>query len=626
MSSVTGFTTGGFFPREPVDIEADYQSDASGVLEEINFGPGSPLYQLFKIFKLREYQMELYIKAMVSGLSTQLAYGDFLDKHGEEKGIFRKGPVKAGGYVRVTMVPPAAGANYDLLGSNFYTKKGYTFNRSQTGVSQTINRYITITRGVSTFDYLPDPYEWITGVGYQNSLSDGSGTDYSGVWNQSEQYMNWSGVSNAPTTGATWYLEVTGQMIVKQDVVSSVAGSGYNVGANTITTFTSPAGGIPVGSTVNNPAGMTGGADWESDDDYRARILNAPNRTFTLKNIQSIAEDVVGVRAAHVYQALGTDQISVSGSWTATTGITGIHVTGCTSGSYDIITGAMWSQQFSPSNDILTLKRIILKGFRVGHPPPLKIGLRTDGGTAYLSTGTFDTYGVQPPATGIQDIKIPIKYHDMDSNEKYRVDFWCSAKTGASGTDYWDANYWCLLTGWQSGNFGSAESGRLYDPAGNENNHGNLYFKSQFGAAAINVDVAMKDGYSYGDAYSQIDASLDWVDGSGYAPVGIDYNIAQATQIKCYYNATLYIVNDATSSFDTIKDRVDINVETYIENLDPGENVVYSEVYYQIMRDPDVWRVDDLRIYESGGSFLQEDIQIDDGEIAIFEGSTVNEG
>ena len=132
--------------------------------------------------------------------------------------------------------------------------------------------------------------------------------------------------------------------------------------------------------------------------------------------------------------------------------------------------------------------------------------------------------------------------------------------------------------------------------------------------------------YAYSDAYDQIDSRLDWVDGSGYAPVGIDYNIQQATQVQCYYNATLYIIKGATSTFSTIKDRVDINVEQYVENLQPGENVIYSEIYYQIMRDPDVWRVDDLRIYESGGSFLQEDIHIDDGEVAVFEGSTVNEG
>jgi uncharacterized phage protein gp47/JayE len=120
---------------------------------------------------------------------------------------------------------------------------------------------------------------------------------------------------------------------------------------------------------------------------------------------------------------------------------------------------------------------------------------------------------------------------------------------------------------------------------------------------------------------------LDWVTGGGYAPVGIDYAINEATQVKCYYTSTLYINKNTTSSFESIRSRVDNKIENYIEGLKPGENVIFSEIYYQIMTDPDVWRVDDLKIYESGGSFLDnEDIYIAEKEVAVFEGSTVNKG
>ena len=76
-----GFTTGGFIPRTPQDIELDYQETASGVYEEINYGPGDPLYQLAKVIKVREYQMELFLRAMVSGLSIVTAYGVYLSKN-----------------------------------------------------------------------------------------------------------------------------------------------------------------------------------------------------------------------------------------------------------------------------------------------------------------------------------------------------------------------------------------------------------------------------------------------------------------------------------------------------------------------------------------------------------------
>ena len=45
------------------------------------------------------------------------------------------------------------------------------------------------------------------------------------------------------------------------------------------------------------------------------------------------------------------------------------------------------------------------------------------------------------------------------------------------------------------------------------------------------------------------------------------------------------------------------------------------------MKDSEVWRIDQLKIYESGGSALEdEDVFIAEGEVAYFGGSTLTRG
>jgi len=629
MSSITGFTTGGFFMRDPIQIELDYQNYASGVLEEINFSPGDLLYQLLKVIKLREYQMEININAITSGLSAQTAYGDFLEKLCLGRGIFKKERQKSGGFVQLQFAPPSVGVSYDLIGTQYLTKTNIIFERSNDS-NKAINRFITLTRGQGMSDPLPTPFVWITGVGYINNQSDGlGGSDYTPVYNDTYQYFDWDGVAGG-TTGMTYYVEVTGSMKISDDVASQDVGTGMNVGANTIIDWTNNAT-IPSDTTVNNPYSLTGGSDWESDDDLRERYLRASNRSFTLNNIRSIAEEIQGVRSAHVYQALGSDRTTVSGDWVETTSVmpSGINITGNYSGAgdFDWVSGALWSQRFTPTEGIIGMKKLVLRGKRIGYPPALIVGLRTLSDVNYLASGVFDTYDISPPSSSVQDIEIDIRYLDLDHTRTYRLEFWCAEKTGASGAGYWTTNYWTLITGQQSGNMGTDITGFLYDSAGAADNYGNLLMKTQYGAASFKVDLAVKDGYAFDELQTTLDGKLDWVEGSGFAPVGVDYLINQAVNVEIFYNCTVYIRRDSLANLAGIKDRLNLDIERYVEGLGPGDNVIYSEIYYKIMNDPDVWRISDLQIYESGGTHLEdEDINIKDNEVGVFVSSVVNQG
>ena len=637
-STLTGFVSGTFYMRSPFDIELDYQRSASGILEEVNYSPGDVLYQLMKVFKMREYQMELYINSIVSGLSVQTAYGDFLDKIGIGKGIPRKETQKSAGYAHLVMDPPDLGSTYNLYGTQYLTKTNLTFERANSG-NQVITRYVPMVRGQGQQDGLPEPWKWITGIGFIAETNLGSGTQYTPTWNQTYQFMNWSGIAGG-TTGMTYYIEATGSIRIKDGVISAEAGTGYNVGANTIVSWTNNAT-LPADTTVNNPFSLTGGSDIEEDEDYRERILRAVNRSFTFANIRSMAEKIEGVRSAHVYQVVGTDRTSLSGSWIADTPamISGIVITGNYSGAGDLdwVSGALWSQRFIPTHGVVGMKKLVLRGKRTGYPPALVVALREEASAAYLASGLFDTYDVSPPASSYQDYIIDIKYLDLDHTEAYRLEFWCNEQTGASGgAGYWADNYWSLgITSGaglpdMSGNMGTEGddvSGWLVNPAGTYDTSGNILMKTQYGRAAFKIDLAVKDGYAYADLESALNEKLDWVEGSGFAPMGVDYTISQATEVPIYYKSTIYIRKESLSSVDAIKDRVDLSVRAYVEGLDPGENVVYSEIYKKIMNDGDIWRISDLRIYESGGSQLEDqDIFVADNEVPVFKGSTVYRG
>lgn len=633
MSS-TGFVSGGFYDRTQAQIYSDYKTAASGVYEEINLGPGSAAYQLAKVIGARERAIEIMLKAATSGLSINTAYGQFLDKHGIEKGIFRKGPQKAGGYVHLTFDAPGfSESSINLKGTQFSTSDGKTFYRSDTGISQTIPGYLSITRGVENFDGLPVPYSHIAGTGYVNDQANGSGTSYSPVFRTEQQIFDWSGAASSPTTGQTYYVGISGvEITVKQDVSAEDVGTGYNVGLNTVVEWTNNED-LPTDTTVNNPEDITGGALWESDTDYRSRIKRAINREFSAQKIKSMCEGINGVRAVYVYQKAGADRQSISGAWSEYSDDFdgGIKITGNYSGvagSGDYVTGNEYGQRFSPGEGIMSIKKVVFRGRRVGTPPSLIVALRNPPSDNYDTSGIFDTYDTNPPASNWQELEVPLEYLELDPTETYTLDFWCSEKSGASGVSYWNNNYWEIATGdVQSGNLGDTDAytGLLLQGGAAVSTGVNSVFRTKYGGAYIAVDVAVKDGYSYADIESEIDEKLDWVEGSGFVPIGVDYTINQATPVYIYYSVTAYL--DKYANRISTQDRTDKEVEAYVEGLQPGENVVYSQIYKNIINDVKVWRIDDLEIWESGGTHSTgEDIHIDEGEVAVFGGSTFNEG
>ena len=633
--SETGFTEFGYFRRTAKQIYDDYKLSASGVLEEINLGPGSFGYQLSQVIMLREREMELLVESMVSGMSVELAYGDFLRKHGVEKRIELKGPQKAGGYVHLTFDCKApADTPVNLKGTYYTTPEGKKYYRSETGAGKVINSYIGISRSVRPFDGLPSPFNSIAGTGYCCSTYNGTGgTNYDPIFNNESQIIDWRDATVHPTTGSIYYIGISGfEITIKDDVSAETEGTGGNVGINSVITWHNNIT-LPTITTVNNPADITGGADWESDDVYRKRISDASNRDFTYDAVRSVGEGINGVRALHVTQALGTDRISISGSWNAEgTGMDGgVRIKYNYSGAEDsgnFVSGNQYNQKFDCGEGVMSLKKIVFRGRRIGIPPPMIVALRNANSSTYEESGVFDTYDVNPPASTWQDINVNFDYLDLDPTETYVVDFWCADKSGASGLGYWNAHYWEIATGdVQSGNLGDGDSytGLLLSGDDVVSTGVNLLFKTYYGANSVKINVAIKDGYNYSEIETELDTKLDWVSGGGNMPMGINYSINQAIPVYMYYSVTAYLEDN--TNLTVVQDNIDKNVENYVENLDPGTNIIYSQIYKIIMNESEVWRIDDLELWESGGIHSTgQDIYIGDKEVGMFGGSTLNQG
>lgn len=631
--SETGFTTGGYFRRTQNQIYDDYKEAASGVYEESNFGPGSFPFQLSKIIGLREREVELLLESMVSGLSVDLAYGDFLEKMAIDRGLEKKGPQKAGGFANISFNAKDPGdAPVDLKGTYYTTADGLKYYRAITGVSQYVYHYMNISRGVQLFDGLPTPFTYLAGTGYVDSNKDGSGTAYDPSFNIVTQTFDWSNATSYPATGAAYYVGISGYLInVKDDVAADVAGTGYNVGANSLKNWHNNAT-LPTDAVINNPYDITGGSDWEDDEDLRPRISRTTSRNYTTESIRSVCEAIVGVRSAHVYQDVGIDKTSLSGNWDIEKSNfqAGVFITGIYSGADrdDMVSGNEYGQNFLAGAGIMGLKKITFYGRRIGVPPAIIVGLRVPPGDDYVTSGIYDTYDVNPPASNWQDLDINIKYLDIDPTEQYSLDFWCAEKSGASGASFWGTNYWEIATGdIQSGNLGNGDSytGLLLLGGSAITTGINSAFRTYYPAAAVSIDVAVKDGYNYAQIEPEIDDKLDWVEGSGYMPIGIDYSINQATSVFLYYSVTTYLEKDTDIS--STKDRIDTVIEKYVEGLLPGENVIYSQIYKGVINDSKVWRIDDLELWESGGTHSSgQDISITEREVAVFGGSTINQG
>lgn len=596
----------GYTKKTETEIMQEKEVLYADLFSIINKSISDVQWQWIKLQLNERMEIENLNEVASEQMSISSAEGAFLDKWGEECGISRKGATKSQGYVEVTY--EINGAPYTIpSGTQFSSVTNTYISDDNATIPYTIS--MTKTKTGESDDYFSSDIESVeTIVKILDENLNEISTDYYILDPIYKNNIQWTEASSAVLIKDESYtVYVSGDVIKRIEVTSLDEGEDSNASAETVVTC------IDYPSlTVTNREEISGGKDEEEGEDYRERLLVARRRTFTLGRIRDIILGLAGVKSCKVYQNVGTDQASVD-DWDNPSKGTDVPLSG-----YQY---PMYSQAFVPGDQIATLGRITLYGRPVNDPPAIYLGVKANTDT-YSSGDYFDytyvkKYDVDPTVTGDRDIVFNLKYNNMDKTKTYRFDVWCENPDNASFD--WDTHHWLLSTSLEG--YRSDDRGAYYKyQGGSWNNQGtgiDLMFKTHFNGAGFTCVVATEDGYGFlgdGNVKDQIEDYLDYVEGGGYSPICIQPYIIEADEVLIDVKGAIYITTLA--DFQNVRRDVVRNIETYLENLDVGDNVVYSKIFHTIMNHEQVTKLEDLYIKrQDAGDWGQIDLAILDDEI-----------
>lgn len=593
----------GYTKKTVEEIIKEKEELYADLFDVINYSPSDIQWQWMKIQAIERNEIENINEVAVEQMSISTAQGAFLDKFGEECGIPRKGATKSEGYVEVTTT--ISGIAYEIPEGTTFTSQTQTYESDE---DDEVPYKITMTKtktGESN-DYFSTDVE---SIGAIEKITDANNNVISSsYYTLDPTYKNnvqWTVGSSAVIVKDESYNVYTSGSVTKRiEVSSSEEGADTVALANTVTTCVD----YP-SLTVNNSNAIDGGADQESDANYRTRLLQARRRTFTLGSIKSIVLGLEGVRTCKVYQDVGTDQSSVD-DWDNPIGTSEVIVSGWETPSY--------SQAFVPGDQIATLGKITLKGRPYNDPPAIYCGIKSDV-EGYATGNYFDyisieKYEIDPTATGNRDIEFKVLYNGLDKTRTYRFDVWCDNPENDSFD--WTTNHWKILT--TNEEYRTDNRGMFYKLINGswveQGDSVDLMFKTHFNGAGFSVIISTEDGYGFTNIKSTIGDYLDYVENGGYSPICIQSTILEAEEVLIDIRGTIYITSLA--DFQTVREEITDNLESYLENLDIGENVIYSRVFQIIMDHSQVYKLEDLEIKRNDlATWGTQDIGILDTEV-----------
>ena len=617
---MAGYDDEGYTKKDLTDIILEKEEEAKDIFDIVNYSVSDPLWQWLKIVCQERFEIETMNEIATYMMSIQNAVGSFLDKHGIECGLPRKGATKSQGYVEIILT--IDGASISIPGGTRFTSALNSYTSDAATVAPILLEMTKSRTGIS-YDYFPTYIDQISTSGISEvKLANGDvvGIDVGSYddYEVDSTYLNniiWTEDSSAYLEkDETYTVKFDGNMTLRIEVSSEEEGSATNSLIGDVSTC------IDYPSYITtNKAAIEGGADQEEDADYRTRLLAARRRTFTLGSIKDIILGMEGVRSCKVYQSVGVDQTSCIDWDNKATGEI-LKVTG---------QRPMYSQSFVPGDLVATLGRITLYGKPYNFPTALYIGVKRD--ITDIATGAYFNYNkiegidLDPTVTGYKDIPIDVKYNDLDKTKTYRFDLWCDDPVEA-GFD-WDNNYWEIssTTGYRGGDLRGAlleidEHTGYTDitPTG-------LVFKTHFKGAGFNCVISTEDGYGFTNIESEVEDYLDYVENGGYSPVCIQAYIVEAEEILINVKGTIYI--SALADFATVRTDIESNIETYLENLEVGDNVVYAKIHQEIMKHAQVTNLKELLIKRSDvGDYDELDLAISDDEIPDLGSSSFQRG
>jgi len=618
------FTDTGYERTTDVEIIREKEEVYKYIFGIINNSVSDLQWQWLKNGVYERSEVETLIETSLEQMSISDGEGIFLNKHGIECGITRKGATKAQGYVEITR--NISGVSFTVPEGTQFTSSTNTYEADE----DTIVPYSVIMLKTATGesdDYFEASIYQVSQIeeirDMQNNVIDPIYYTLDSVFLNNIQWT--IGSSAVLVENEQYVVYLTGNVIRRVEVSSIATGPDANATIGTVTTCVQyPSLG------VNNAEEIDGGSTQEVDSVYRTRLLGARRRTFTLGNIRSIVLETEGVRATKVYQDVGVDQHSVD-DWDNPLGTGELIISG---------TIPIYSQSFVPGDQILTLGRITLYGDANNDPPALVCGVKRDidewgtgANSPYFDYDVIEKWDLDQSISGLRDIEFTVNYNGLDKTKTYRFDIFCD--TPSDDNFDWSTNYWKIIT--TNEMYGTGGRKALYQLIGtsgftgtwiNMGDNIDLMFKTHFKGAGYTAIVATSDGYGFANVRQVITGQLDYVGAAtnpGFSPICIQQQIVEADEIDIDLRVVVYI--SELADFTNVRRELEENVEEYLEGLDVGNNVVYSRIWQTIMDHEHVEKLEDLYIKrEDETIYVQRDLGITDIEIPDLGTRTIQLG
>lgn len=589
------FDDDGFERKTEREILREKEELYADLFDTINYDPSDVLWQWIKLQAIEREELELLVETAMEQMSIQTAQGVFLDKWGEMLGIERKGELYAQGYVEVTKL--IDGVSFEIPTNTEFTSATNSYFSDALDYVPYEIEMSKVAKGESD-DYFPADITYAESIeeivdSYNNVIS----TDHYTLNSEYNNYIEWEESSSSVLEkNETYYVRFSGNVTKRVEVTSENTGESANAKIGSVTTCVD----FPT-LTVTNEEEIDGGDDEENDEEYRSRLLEVQNRNFTFNSIKNIILGFDSVRSCKVYQNTGVDQSSVS-DWSNPSLGSDIEISG---------TQPLYSQQFVPGSwsdgeSIATMGQITLRGRPVNDPPALVCGLKGNVNSSgyYYDYTQIEEFELSQTETGYRDIEFPLKYNGLDYTKTYRFDVWCE-NPNVSGYN-WADNHWKLRTSTEGYIRGSNDNRGMLYKIGENGSHSeqgtglDMMFKTHYNASGFTVVVAPNDGYGFegtGNVKDQIETYLDYVEYGGFSPVCIQSTILEAEEINIDIIATIY--TSALADFDTVRlELVDL-LESYLESIDIGNNVLYARIWEIIMAHTQVTNLKNLQIKRS---------------------------
>ena len=287
-------------PSDVSEVENRLMTDVQNELNEINaFLRNNFLSSLIVGFAGRIFDFTLQQQQIINEMFPDTATGDFLARWGSYKSISRNPASKSSGFitaegVATSLIPAASQLNTED-GKIFFTKIDTTITNQIVSVSS-----ITRSGQVATVTTATD-HNLASGITVTIAGADQTEYNIAAVITVTALDQFTYIVAGSPVTTATG--TITAEFDTASiEIDSQDFGQDQNLLAGTKLIFTNPIAGVNNDSFVQFSE-VSGGTDIESDEDFRARILEAYQNPIALFNVAAIvrqAKTVPGVTRVFV--------------------------------------------------------------------------------------------------------------------------------------------------------------------------------------------------------------------------------------------------------------------------------------------------------------------------------------